>query len=326
MPLLDLACAKNAGKFLLYFGLINIVVLNCSSIAQTNSRSTDRPRPPASDKQIESDLKFFLNDYYTGKPVRAKVVIPANERGIEVIDGQLKTYPLAEMAAAVQPGEMVLIKELKFKNRAIEVYFNSEHLNENSIAVSKPPALSPIGEFGAEVNVRPSEATQKLMARKSGKPLPDPRVILRFSREIGTQDLNLQSINRLLSPAVDITSLTPNNPLSAGLSAPTPPRPTANFIAQQQAIEKGISIAPITGDLTSVNSNIGEITVECSIAGARLYIDGAYSGATPRTVQLTMGIHTILVIAPGYGQSEQKVFLPASKTALIKVELKPINK
>ncbi len=278
-------------------------------------------RPVASEKQINSDLKLLLSDYYTGKPVRAKIVIPANERGIEVLDGQLKIYPLPEVTAAVQPGELVLIKELRFKNKEIEVRFEAERLQETTTAAPPLaiPGLAPVGPHGSDATVGPPSAA--LVARtgaKSSRPLPDPRVVLRFSREIETRDLNLQSINRLLAPAVEVMMLSPI-PLSAPTTTATS-RPTASERAQQTAVEQGIQVAPVTGDLVGASAGVGELVIECSVPGVRLYIDGTFSGTAPRTVQLMMGVHTVLVVAPGQRQFEQKFFLPAGKVSTIQAE------
>jgi PEGA domain len=294
--------------------------------SQTPNESADKKRAVASEKQINSDLKLLLNDYYAGKPVRAKVVIPANERGLEVLDGQLKIYPVPELTAAVQPGEMVLIKELRFKNKEIEVRFDGERLTEanNTPTPVAVPGLAPVGPHGSDATVGPPPAALAPRTPKAAKPLPDPRVVLRFSRDIETRDLNLQSINRLLSPAIDITTLTPNAALVA--KDPPPARLTAAEQLQQTATTQGIPIAPVTGELIGAHVSVGELVIECTVAGARLYIDGTFSGAAPRTVQLLMGVHTVLVVAPGQNQFEQKFFLPAGKIATIKAELTPTKK
>ncbi|HEX4945532.1 MAG TPA: PEGA domain-containing protein [Blastocatellia bacterium] len=315
MSLVTQFLTGRAGKYLL--GGLLIAGFGCSTPGITFSQTTSTKPSAVSERQLDSDLKLLLNDYYAGKPVRAKVVIPANDRGIEVLDGQLKIYPQSEMTAAVQPGEMILIKELRFKNKEIEVRFNGEHLNEAANAESNAPALTPVGPHGSDASVPKSALVAK--AAKPTKPLPDPRVILRFSRDIETRDLNLQSINRLLAPAVDVASLTPD----AGLKPEATPAPrlSASDRAQQAALAQGIASATVTGDLVGAAANVGELIIECATPGARLYIDGAYSGTTPRTVQLTMGVHTVLIVAAGQGQFEQKFFLPAGKIATIKADL-----
>ena len=250
MPLVPSSCAGCKTKYVLSCLLLTSLCFGFVMEAIGQTPSDPIKRPVASEKQINSDLKLLLNDYYTGKPVRAKIVIPANERGIEVLDGQLKIYPLPEITAAVQPGELVLIKELRFKNKEIEVRFEAERLQETATTVPPLaiPGLAPIGPHGSDATVGPPPAA--LVAKSSSKPskpLPDPRVVLRFSREIETRDLNLQSINRLLSSAVDITGLIPNF-LSEPKAVTTTP-PTVNTRAQQTATEQGIPIAPVTSDL-----------------------------------------------------------------------------
>ncbi len=322
MPLVNLFLTERAGKKLLgWLFIVGFFSTYVTIFAQTSP--AERKRQVVSERQLDSDLKLLLNDYYIGKPVRAKIVIPANERGIEVLDGQLKIYPLPGLTAAVQPGELVLIKELRFKNKEIEVRFNGEHLGETT--ESTPPTLTPIGPHGSDASVPKTAFIAK--APKPVKALPDPRVILRFSRDIETRDLNLQSINRLLAPAVDIASLTPVAATALTLPTPDAPlrpsAPSASDRAQQVATEQGIVIASVTGELVGAPANVGELVIESPIAGARLYIDGAYSGTAPRTVQLVMGIHTVLLVAAGRGQFEQKFFLPAGKISAIKAEFNP---
>ncbi|MFN7927599.1 MAG: PEGA domain-containing protein [Blastocatellia bacterium] len=321
---MSLAYSSFAGCALKHVLLCTSLVVAVSS--QTPTDSADKKRAAASEKQINADLKLLLNDYYAGKPVRAKVVIPANERGLEVLDGQLKIYPVPELTAAVQPGEMVLIKELRFKNREIEVRFDGERLTEpvNPPPPAGIPGLTPIGPHGSDATVGPPPAALAPRTPKVAKPMPDPRVVLRFSREIETRDLNLQSINRLLSPAVDITTLVPN-PALVTKEAPAA-RPRLAEQAQQAATTEGIPIAPVTGELVGAPVSVGELVIECSVPGARLYIDGTFSGTSPRTVQLIMGVHTVLLVAPNQSQFEQKFFLPAGKIATIKADLAPARK
>lgn len=315
MPLVNLSLTERAGKKLLGWLFIGCFFsTHISVLAQP--MQAERKRQVVSERQLDSDLKLLLNDYYVGKPVRAKIVIPATERGIEVLDGQLKIYPLSALTVAVQPGELVLIKEIRFKNKEIEVRFNGEHLTETT--ESTPPALTPVGPLGSDATVPKTAFIAK--APKPTKALPDPRVILRFSRDIETRDLNLQSINRLLASAVDIASLTPTIATTLTPIPAAPPRPSANERAQQAATEQGIAIAQVTGELVGASANVGELVIESPVAGARLYIDGAYSGTAPRTVQLVMGVHTVLVVSAGQGQFEQKFFLPAGKISILKAE------
>ncbi len=318
MPLVNLFLTERAGKKLLgWLFVVGFFSIHATVFAQPSP--AERKRQVVSERQLDADLKLLLNDYYIGKPVRAKIVIPATERGIEVLDGQLKIYPLPELTAAVQPGDLVLIKELRFKNKEIEVRFNGEHLSATT--ESTPLTLTPVGPHGSDATVPKAAFVAK--APKPTKALPDPRVILRFSRDIETRDLNLQSINRWLAPAVDTAPLTPTVATALTPNPEAPPRPSAPSAsdrAQQAATEQGIAIARVTGDLVGASANVGELIIESPVAGARLYIDGAYSGTVPRIVQLVMGVHTVLVLAAGHGQFEQRFFLPAGKISTLKAE------
>jgi hypothetical protein len=293
-------------------------------------------------------LKGLLSEYYVGKPVRAKVSIPAKKHGLEVFDGELRAAPSPDPRAAAQPGALLLIKRLKFKGRSIEVTFDGGSDDENESEAEAPkasaPALAPVGLFGSEASESlkkdgkatiPS-ATQltgaRLAAAASIRPAKasrksEPRVTLRFSHEISTRDLNLQSINRLLAAAVDVTSLAPKEVVARpAAETPPAPRPTASMLAERAANAQGISTAPITGSVVGTQQNVSELNIECSIKGTRLYIDSAFSGSTPHSVRLLMGVHTIFITAPGYESWEQKFFVPAGKAVTIRAELKPTAK
>jgi PEGA domain len=297
--------SQRSGVTWVFSALLISFVFSLISFAQTERQRN------VTEKNIDADLKSLLNDFYSGKPVRSKVVIPANEQGLEILDGRLNVQPLANLQAAVQPGEMILIRELRFKNKVIEVHFNNDNRNEDA----PPLSLQPVGEYGSEVSARPSVAATKLAERK--KTFPDPRLMLRFSREIGTQDLNLQSINRLLSSAIDVTNLDPNN----RIKIPEPPTaPVATLLPA------GVSAAEITGEMPNARIGIGEVTIECNVPGARLYLDGSYSGIAPRTVQIIGGVHSVLIVAPGYESFEKKYFFTSGKISIIRAELNPKNK
>ncbi len=296
---------QRSGLTWVFSALLITFLFSLFSFAQTERKRT------VTDKTVDADLKSLLNDYYSGKPVRAKVVIPANEQGLEILDGRLNAQPLANLQAAVQPGELVLIRELRFKNKVIEVHFNNDSRNEND----EPMSLQRVGEFGSEASTRPSVAATKLAERK--KTFPDPRLMLRFSREIGTQDLNLQSINRLLSSAIDVTNLSPDNSMKI---REEPVAPAAIVLPA------GVTLAEPIGDLSAARPGISEVTIECNIPGARLYLDGSYSGAAPKAIQIISGIHSVLIVAPGYESFEKKYFLTSGKISIIKAELSPAKK
>ncbi len=288
-------------RFRFLGALLLLLILVASLAAQTK---------PLSSGQLDDYLKSLLAEYYTGKMVYAKVAIPATERGLQIVDGRLEvTVAGAPPGAAAQPGAALVIRQLTFKSKNIEVQFEG---NEAA------------GEKSARL---PGEA-QRLT--KSSGPRPTPRLNLRFSRAITTSDLTIPNINRLLSAAVDITALIPKaaeSPDPKAAATPSPKRPDAAMLAERAARAQGIPAATVIADLTGASPGVGELTIECSAAPARLYparlyIDGAYSGWTPRTIKLLTGIHSILIVSEGYAMWEQKFFIPAGKASRVSVELK----
>lgn len=137
-----------------------------------------------------------------------------------------------------------------------------------------------------------------------------PHVTLKFSQELTASDLALENLNRILSTAfeMDVTTAAVAEPPS---------------VAAPAVDNANLPQLTITGNLTSVPPTIGELTIDASVTGARIYIDGGYSGIAPRTVRLRAGIHTILILNDGYESWEAKLNLPGAKTAAVRVELQP---
>lgn len=133
-----------------------------------------------------------------------------------------------------------------------------------------------------------------------------PRVKIFFSREINAQDLTIENINRFLGLAVDVAAL----------------KPPAEKVAPAEEAEPEPASVPglkIIGTLT--DSSICELTVESTPPAARIYIDGSFSGNSPRTFRLSPGEHIILIIHDGYNSWERKLSLPEGKTAALIAEL-----
>src|SRR5262249_13434276 len=133
-----------------------------------------------------------------------------------------------------------------------------------------------------------------------------PRINIRFSHELNVKDLTIENINRMLAPAVDVTKLIPPMAETPAQPAPEPavatPDPFIN--PQNMPVPDTVTELPVLGP------KIGELTVETSVKEARVYIDGAYSGLTPRTIRLRAGIHTILVVKDGFSSWEQRLLIP----------------
>ncbi|HYE74264.1 MAG TPA: hypothetical protein VEF04_13080, partial [Blastocatellia bacterium] len=246
-------------------------------VAAQSNRSNPTPnqtKPPAQTDwaKIDGELKVMLNEYYAGKPVRAKVVIPSNKQGLEIVDGVLRISPVSDLRLAVQPGELLLIKEMKFKSKSIEISFDSSYDNEPAPVPPSNLSITPVGTFGSEATdasnsgdktpaLNQPQAGTRLAPTNSPKLQIEPRITIKFSREITTRDLNLQSINRLLSVAVDTTSLAPTpdpgprtNATEASPASAT--RPDATTLAERAAAAQGIRKAAITGDIITPQPNV----------------------------------------------------------------------
>lgn len=246
-------------------------------------------------------LKSLLNQYYTGKIVRARVAIPADKKGLEIVDGLIRNAPASRIAA--EPGDPLLISQLRFKSHRIEVQFDSE---------------------GSE------PAAGKNFAGRNDKHAA-PRIQLQFTREITTRDLNIRTINNLLASAIDVSSLTPKSARPAAESPTGEPRKRndpgqlALMLAERRARAEGIPAAEIRTEGSVTEPGIGELTIECSAGQARFYIDGAFSGHTPRTIRLRAGVHTILVIGDAAEAWEKQFFIPAGHSSAVRAELLPVE-
>lgn len=245
------------------------------------------------DEDWYGDVKKALADHYTGKTVRLKLPIPATRRGLEMIDGLAQSEAsriVPPMSARI--GDKLMIKSFKVGESNVEVLLGKD----------EPP---PNRKF-----------PNPFAARK------ESRINLRFSHELSSKDLTIENINRFLGQAVDVTTLASpgaqnNSTPSAALNQQTESQPTENpeLVVAEAALKT-------VADLPAVGPGIGELTVECSVRGARIYIDGSYSGVAPRTLRLRAGFHSILVVSDLYKTWEQRLLIPGAKISVLRAELK----
>jgi len=249
------------------------------------------------------NVKKTLADHYTGKTVKLRMAIPATRRGLEMNDGALTGITEKDTAQSLaQPGDEVTIKNFKVGDRNIELLLNKNGAQPKRRFFSWPK---------------------------------QPRINLRFSRELNAQDMTVESINHWLAAAVDISALgsttaeEPSNatpPSNAATQASLMPVASVGMDAGPKPSsvngESDLATATVIGDLPNVGAKVGELTVESSVGQARVYIDNAYSGFAPRTVHLRAGVHTILVMANGYAAWEQRLLIPGGKASAIKAELR----
>ena len=266
------------------------------------------------DEDWYGEVKKILSDHYTGKTVRLKLPIPATRRGLEMVDGAMQReaskVPL-EYSAKI--GEELTIKSFRVNDSNVEVLLEKD----------EPP-------------------------RKSRFPNPftgpkQPRINLRFSHELSSKDLTIENLNHFLSLAIDVkplgATLTEQNPTSGAAGAagvvgaagtagtasapPNPqPEPPSTRNPEIAPADTTSPTANVIADSPIIGSNVGELTVECNIRGARVYIDGSYSGVAPRTLRLRKGFHTILVVSDGFENWERKLLIPGGKISVTRAELK----
>ncbi len=86
-------------------------------------------------------------------------------------------------------------------------------------------------------------------------------------------------------------------PLASSVAVPAPSSPATTETNPQLEVESAGVLLP---------ANTGLVTIK-SYVPARVYIDGVYSGSTPRSVKLLAGDHTISLLANGYHDYSRKV-------------------
>lgn len=254
------------------------------------------PASAQNDKLVDEDwygdVKKALTDHYTGKTVRLKLPIPATRRGLEMVDGsvQREASRIAPPLSA-RIGDELMIKSFRVGDSNVEVLLGKD----------EPP---PKKKF-----------PNPFAARK------ESRINLRFSHELSSKDLTIENLNRFLGQAVDVSPLSPpiaqnNSTASASLDQQTESQPEGNpELAGAEPALRTVS------NLPAVGPEVGELTIECSARGARVYIDGSYSGLAPRTLRLRAGIHTILVVGETYKTWEQRLLIPGAKISVVRAEL-----
>lgn len=235
------------------------------------------------------EVKKTLADHYTGKTVKLRIPIPATRRGLEMVDGSFDRAAIpASNETLAQSGDEVTIQNFIVRDTDIELLLNKT-------------GEKPKGWFFPK----------------------RPRIKLRFSRELTAKDMTIETINRWLAPALDVTALASTEQASIAPPVTTPKEATPQPAIQKNSSDNsaGLPTPEIIGDLPSSEAKLADLTVECPGKYARVYIDNAYSGYAPRTIRLRAGVHSILVMADGYSAWEQRLFIPGGKTAVVKADV-----
>lgn len=229
--------------------------------------------------------KKMLSGHYTGKAVRLKLMIPETRTGLEILDGVPQTRPVSKPPeAAAMPGDELIIRTFRIGLDEIEVILGKKEPEQ------KKRTLNPFA-----------------------LPKP-PRIFLRFSREITSRDLTIDNIDRLMAIVVE------EIPGAVSISRNTSAQPAVSEPARQEA--DAVLQPDEIRDLPALAASIGELTVTGASRGARVYIDGSFSGVAPITVRLRSGVHLLTVMSEGFEPMERKVFVPGAKASLIKAELR----
>ncbi len=243
------------------------------------------------DEDWYGDVKKALADHYTGKTVRVKAPIPATRRGLEMIDGAA----LREPSGIVPPvsariGDELMIKSFRVGDSNVEVLLGKDE--------PQPKKKFP----------------NPFAARR------ESRINLRFSHELSSKDLTIENLNRYLGQAIDVTKLASpinqDNSTIAGQNHQSGPKTIEN--PELSGAEPALKTV---GELAAVGPDVGELTIDCSTPGARIYIDGSYSGLAPRTLRVRAGFHSILVVSDLHKTWEQRLLIPGAKISVVRVEL-----
>ncbi len=203
------------------------------------------------------------------------------------------------------------------------VRFNPPKAQDNlraATSVASTPAPTTASQLDVPT-AAPAEMAQAALA-PAPAPTVEPQTLSLFSAE------DLRSANKDATPVaaarpavfplgVTVTA-TPKNHRRAVATTPADeaaPKKLATPIAPSAAVPPPAPVAPAveaepqlevetTGVLLPPNT--GLVTIK-SYVPARVYIDGVYSGSTPRSVKLLAGEHTISLLANGYHEYSRKV-------------------
>ncbi|MGH9767932.1 MAG: PEGA domain-containing protein [Blastocatellia bacterium] len=248
------------------------------------------------DEDWYGDVKKILTNHYTGKAVRVKLPIPATRRGLEMVDGSLqREASKAPVQFSARIGDELMIKSFR------------------------------VGDSNVEVMLGKDEPPPK---RKFPNPFAGPkqsRINLRFSHELSAKDLTIENLNRFLAQAIDVTTLATPIAENNSTASAAPNQQTESQLGRNPELGLAEQLPPtpdIVAELPTAGPDVGELTVECTVRGARLYIDGSYSGLAPRTLRLRKGYHTILVVSDGYESWERRLFIPGAKISVARAELR----
>lgn len=190
-------------------------------------------------------------------------------------------------------------------------------------AVESSPVAVPTAEASARVEVPRVEVPVEALVASEPEPAPvvEPQTLSLFSAEdlrlAGSRTAPAASARPMMAAQMSSPKTSRVTGSSMDAAAPTDeaaPKKIATPIAPSgSAAAPAVAAIAETEPKLEVESagvslypNTGLVTIK-SYVPARIYIDGVYSGSTPRSVKLLAGDHTISLLASGYHEYSRKV-------------------
>ncbi|HYE72843.1 MAG TPA: PEGA domain-containing protein, partial [Blastocatellia bacterium] len=112
-----------------------------------------------------------------------------------------------------------------------------------------------------------------------------------------------------------------SQPVPSKVDIVTPTPRVVNVPRSQPIPEPVAASLEVDSGPAELDSRTGLLTIK-SYVPARIYIDGAYSGVTPRSVKLIAGEHTVTLVADGFQEWTRRVKLNGKEQAGILASLK----
>jgi len=163
-----------------------------------------------------------------------------------------------------------------------------------------------------------AESPAPVLASQSA-PVVEPQPLSLLSAEdlrLTRKGASATTVLRVPDSFANAAADNPKRSRMAAVSADeVPPKKIATPIATSVPIVPKPAVTPLTEadpklEVESagvlLHPNTGLVTIK-SYVPARVYIDGVYSGSTPRSVKLLAGEHTISLLADGYHDYSRKV-------------------
>jgi PEGA domain len=103
------------------------------------------------------------------------------------------------------------------------------------------------------------------------------------------------------------------------------PADWATFAYQFRVVDKNDPEARRTAlDASTAATQMGEVTIESSVANAEVYLDGKFVGSAPlQHYPITAGMHAIEVRAPGYQAWRRELSVAAASPTRVAAQLAP---